>query len=264
MASVLPDRAVISVGGESRIAFLEGLVSCRVDDVVPGDLRYGALLTPQGKIVTDMMIHAFEDRLALDVPVSAADDLVRRLTLYKLRAPVTLERSGEVVVIGGEGPADPRAEGLPTRTVAASGPDDPEAVAAYHRARVEAGVPEATADFALGEAFPHDVNMDLTGGVDFRKGCFVGQEVVSRMRHRGTARRRTVIVEAQAPLPQTGAEMTADGKSVGRLGTVTGERGLAIVRVDRVGTAAEAEGVPVTVRVPEGAPFALAGADAAG
>lgn len=264
MTSVLPDRAVISVGGEGRVSFLEGLLSCRVEGIVPGELRYGALLTPQGKIVSDMFLHAFEDRIALDVPADAADDLVKRLTLYKLRAPVTVARTDEAVVVG-DGPADPRAEGVGGRAVAPAGAvRDEAAIATYHAARVARGLPDAVADFGLGEAFPHDVNMDVTGGVDFHKGCFVGQEVVSRMRHRGTARRRTVIVEADGALPESGTAVTADGREAGRLGTVAGTAGLAIVRIDRVGATADAGGVPVRVRVPDGASFTLAGEDAAG
>lgn len=262
MGSVLAGRAVISVGGEARVAFLEGLLSCRVEGIAPGELRYGALLTPQGKIVSDMFLHAFGDRIALDVPAEAAGDLARRLAMYKLRAAVTVARTDEAVIVG-EGPADPRAPGLPGRTIAAAGAAGDDS-AAYDAARIARGVPDAAVDFALGDAFPHDANMDLTGAVDFRKGCFVGQEVVSRMRHRGTARRRTVIVEADADLPETGAAVTADGREAGRLGTVRGRSGLALVRIDRVGDTAEAGGVPVRLRVPDGAPFALGKADAAG
>jgi len=262
VGSVLSGRAVIAVGGEARVAFLEGLLSCSVEGLAPGEVRYGALLTPQGKIVSDMFLHGFADRIALDVPSQAAQDLARRLAMYKLRAAVTVALTDEVVVVG-DGPADPRAPGLGGRTIAPAGTEDGDA-AAYHAARVARGVPDAVVDFPLGDAFPHDANMDLTGGVDFRKGCFVGQEVVSRMRHRGTARRRTIIVEADGPLPETGAAVTAGGREAGRLGTVVGNAGLATVRIDRVGDVAEAGGIAVRLRVPEGAPFALGKADADG
>ena len=266
VTSALPGRAVISVGGEARVSFLEGLLSCRVDPIEAGELRYGALLTPQGKITCDMFLHAFPgERIALDVPEDAAADLAKRLGMYKLRAAVTVERSDEIVVIG-EGPADPRAEGIATRAIRPAGAAgvDEQAVAAYHAARVARGVPDAVHDFALGSPFPHDVNMDITGGVDFHKGCFVGQEVVSRMRHRGTARRRTVIVEADADLPPTGATLMVDGREIGHLGTVAGRAALALVRIDKARPAAEVDGVHVRVRAPERAPFSVAEADAAG
>jgi len=263
--SRLADRAVLRVGGPERLAFLDGLLSTATDTLQPGDLAYGALLSPQGKILTDMMVFADADDVALDVPAAARAELIRRLTLYKLRAAVTLAETDEAVAVTfadrpGARP-DPRGEGLGRRLIApADAPEDPDVLARYTEARIARGVPDAGVDFVLGDTFPHDVNMDLTGGVDFKKGCFVGQEVVSRMRHRGTARRRTVIVEADAPLPETGTEITAAGRPAGRLGTRLDARGLALVRIDRIaaGGAAEADGVALKVRVPDGARFALA------
>lgn len=257
MGVVLAERSVVSIGGPDRLDFLDGLLSCRTENLAAGSLAYGALLTPQGKIVTDLFVHAFDDRVALDVPSVAADDVARRLAMYKLRAAVTVERTTEAVVLG-EGPDDPRGP-LGRRTVAAGA--EAGDTGTYHAARIRAGVPDAVIDFELGDAFPHDANMDITGGVDFAKGCFVGQEVVSRMRHRGTARRRTVIVEADADLPDTGTPVTVDGKVVGRLGTAQGRHGLAMVRIDRAGaSSAHTGGVALRLSAPPGAPFALAGA----
>lgn len=265
LTSVLPGRAVLRVGGAERAKFLDGLVSCATDDLAPGALTYGALLTPQGKIITDMMIFAETDSLALDVPQAVRADLMRRLSLYKLRAAVTLEEADTCVAVtfAEDGaPADPRAGNLGGRRLVApaDAAEDAEVLARYTAARIAAGVPDAQIDFALGDAFPHDANMDLTHGVDFKKGCFVGQEVVSRMRHRGTARRRTVIVDGSADLPPTGTEITHAGRPIGRLGTTLGARGLAVVRIDRTDGAGEADGVALSLRVPEGAPFALGAA----
>lgn len=261
--SRLPERSVIRVGGDDRLRFLDGLLSCQVAALSQGALAYGALLSPQGKILCDMMVFVDDETVALDVPESARDDLMRRLTLYKLRAAVSLEATDEAVAVTfAADPAarpDPRGKGLGGRRIApADTPVVPDILERYAAARIAAGVPDAVVDFALGDAFPHDVNMDLTGGVDFKKGCFVGQEVVSRMRHRGTARRRTVIVASEAPLPETGSEILADGRPAGRLGTRLAREGLATVRIDRVGAHADAAGVPIALRVPEGAPFSLA------
>ncbi|MEM8664422.1 MAG: folate-binding protein, partial [Pseudomonadota bacterium] len=152
---------------------------------------------------------------------------------------------------------------LGTRALVATDQDDAVGSGALKRfvaARIAAGVPEGSLDFALGDTFPHDANMDLTGGIDFAKGCFVGQEVVSRMRHRGTARRRTVRVEAQsATLPPTGSPILAGETAVGTLGTAQGREGLAIVRIDRTGKGPlTCAGVAITLTVPPGAPFVLA------
>lgn len=117
---------------------------------------------------------------------------------------------------------------------------------AYHALRIEAGISISGHDYALQDAFPHDVLLDQTSGLSFRKGCYVGQEVVSRMQHRGTTRRRVVIVSGDAALPASGTEIVAGGKPVGTLGSVSGNKGLAIVRIDRVGDAL-ARGVALSV-----------------
>ena len=257
MISALPGRSVIAVSGPDSAHFLDGLLTVAVEELAVGALAYGALLTPQGKILTDMMIYREADRFALDVPAEAADDLVRRLTMYKLRAAVTVQRTAEHVGVSAEeGIADPRAPTLLNRLVCAEEPPAGD-LSAYTRARIAAGVPDAVVDFALGDTFPHDANMDLTGGVDFKKGCFVGQEVVSRMRHRGTARRRTVVVSGRAPLPAPGTPLTLDGRAVGRMGVSDGGTGLALVRIDRTDGTAEADGVALTLAPPPGAPFTL-------
>lgn len=260
--TVLPGRAVIAVTGADRARFLDGLLSCEVADLASGASAYGALLTPQGKIVTDVFVFAEADRIALDVPAAAADELMRRLGLYKLRAAVALERTDEAVAVG-TGPDDPRGPALGGRTIVAGGTADAAEVAAYHARRIAAVVPDAIIDFTLGDAFPHDANMDLNHGVDFAKGCFVGQEVVSRMRHRGTARRRTVRVSADAALPPSGTPLTVGGREIGTLGTVEGMEGLAIVRIDRTRGDAEAAGIAVRLAPPPGAPFRLAVDEAA-
>ncbi len=131
----------------------------------------------------------------------------------------------------------------------------------WDRLRIAAAVAESGTDYGLGEAFPHDVLLDQLGGVGFRKGCYVGQEVVSRMQHRGTARRRLLIAAGAAPLPPAGTEIAAGGRVLGQLGTVAGSDGLAIVRLDRVKDALDAGlpiaagGVPVALSIPEWASF---------
>lgn len=256
-----PGRRVIRVGGDERVHFLESLLTCRIENQPAGSLVYGALLTPQGKIVSDLMAFVGEDDIALDVPAAAADDLVRRLTLYRLRAKVTLEATDEAVVVGpaGFGTPDPRGKEIGGRTlVAEDTPLNEAALAAYHARRHAAVAPEAGRDYGLVDAFPHDANMDVTHGVDFKKGCFVGQEVVSRMQHRGTARRRTVRVKGNAPLPEPGTPLEQNGKPVGTMGSSTGATGLAVVRIDRAGPKVAAAGTPLTLTVPDDAPFALA------
>lgn len=144
---------------------------------------------------------------------------------------------------------------------AAAGGDD--GIDAWQAFRISQGVAESGADYALGDAFPHDVLLDETGGVGFRKGCYVGQEVVSRMQHRGTARRRVMIASAETSLPPTGTDILAGGRSIGSLGSVSGSQALAIVRIDRVRDAQDtgqqivAGGVALTLSIPAWAKYRL-------
>jgi folate-binding protein YgfZ len=144
---------------------------------------------------------------------------------------------------------------------AEQGSGDGRDLAAWHALRIAGGVAESGADYQLGDAFPHDVLLDQMSGVGFGKGCYVGQEVVSRMQHRGTARRRVLLVSAVGPLPAPGTELTVEGKPVGALGSVSGKQGLAIARIDRVKSAIDngrdilADGIPVTLAIPGWAKF---------
>ncbi|HEX2147503.1 MAG TPA: folate-binding protein YgfZ [Pseudorhizobium sp.] len=261
----LPDRRFIRVSGSGAEDFLQNLITTDLVSLEPGKACPGALLTPQGKILFDFMIWRDNDGFILEMDMGQQDGLLRRLTMYKLRAPVdlvALEEEGLTVAWGDEA----RSEGVMDSRFAKAGislvrmmtlsvPEAP--TGDYESLRVTAGVAVSGADFALQDAFPHDVLMDLNDGLSFRKGCYVGQEVVSRMQHRGTARRRVVQISSDVPLPPSGTEITADGKPVGALGTVRGNAGLAILRIDRVGAALSAgmpllaEQVAVTARLPE-------------
>lgn len=262
----LSSRAVIAIGGEDAAAFLDRLVTCDMERVAARGAAAGALLTAQGKILSDFILLKAGDGYLLDAPRQTAADLLKRLTMFRLRAAVTLaDASGDLAVLAvwnapappampGRLIADPRHPGLGHRAYvprAALGPAEAFAGATivgeadYDAHRIALGVPEGGADFAFGDAFPHDAGLDALGGVAFDKGCYVGQEVVSRMQHRGTARRRPVQVTADATLPPPGTPVEADGKAAGALGSIDGHHGIAILRLDRVKAARDA-GRPVT------------------
>ncbi|MEP9352123.1 folate-binding protein [Xanthobacter sp. KR7-65] len=271
----LTDRALIRASGPEASKFLHGVITCNVQTMAVGDSRYGALLTPQGKIISDFLFYKEgEDVFLFDVPAERVDDLLKRLIFHRLRAKVAFEKADDLAVAGvfGEagatpgGPlyADPRFPGLGQRLVlppAVAGELSAD-LAAYEAHRIALGIPRGGSDFAYGDTFPHEADMDQLGGVDFKKGCYVGQEVVSRMEHRSTPRNRLVEVLFAAPLA-VGQEITAGDKSVGQLTSVTEGRGIATVRLDRA-TDARAEGVPlragaveVELRKPEWATFPL-------
>jgi len=253
-AAILESHAAISVSGAEARHLLQGLVTSDVDDMEPGTARNSALLTPQGKILFEFILYAdTPDRFLLDTLREPAPELVKRLTFYRLRAKVEItEMPDHIVALWGDespqaGPrrfADPRLPALGRRAILPS--SELEATlsdcmrvseSAYQTHRIALGVAELGPDYGSGEIFPHEADLDQLGGVDFAKGCFIGQEVVSRMHHRGTARSRFVPVEIDGPAPEAGTGIEAGGRTIGKMGSSAGNRGLALLRLDRVGDA---------------------------
>lgn len=242
-AVFLKDRSLIAVGGAEAESFLQNLITTDIVSMSADEARPGALLTPQGKILFDFMIWRDDGGFVIETDAAQREALIKRLTMYRLRAPVTLTPDAEdgVTVSWGENAGDGARDSRFTRAgvtlLRRAGHHGSSNEALYDALRIEHGIVTSGPDYALQDAFPHDVLMDFNGGLSFKKGCYVGQEVVSRMQHRGTARRRVVTVSAGAALPASGTEITANGKPVGTLGSVEGQRGLAIVRIDRAGEA---------------------------
>lgn len=261
-SAFLPDRAFVRLAGADAEHFLHNLITTDLGTLGENELKPGALLTPQGKILFDFLISRHGEGFLIDIRSDQLDAFIRRMTMYKLRAAVTIEalpETGATVTWGeaGDGVMDLRFGLAGTevrRQVGRIGEAGDRG--RYDALRILHGVPESGADYALQDAFPHDVLFDKSGGVSFRKGCYVGQEVVSRMQHRSTARRRVVIVSADSALPVSGTDLTIGGRPIGTLGTIAGERGLAIIRIDKAGEAMStgerilAGDVPVSVALP--------------
>jgi folate-binding protein YgfZ len=262
---VLPNRGIVAVNGSDATKLLQGLVTNDVALLDTQPAIYAGLLSPQGKILFDFIVVKMPDGALIDVAKDQAAALVKRLTMYKLRAAVTIadvSADHTVVAAFGQGAqfgqgivySDPRLPDLGLRAIVET--KDAVAVstdaAAYHAFRIGLGVPEGGLDYAFGDAFPHEALFDQLHGVSFTKGCYVGQEIVSRMEHRGTARKRIVPVDADGPLVE-GAAVVAGDVEIGRVGSVSGSRGLALLRLDRVDEFA-AKGVPLTAG---GAPIAV-------
>ena len=216
-AALLPDRGVLKVAGDDARSFLHGLVSADILKLGAGEARFCALLSPQGKIIADFIVVEAPAHdgggFFLDVPRAVAKPLLDKLNLYKLRSRLTVGDSSDTLGVlaawDGEGIAtlafglcyaDPRLPALGLRAIlppqraadaaAALGAVLVDA-SAYEGHRIALGIPHGGVDFQYGDAFPHEADMDQLGGVDFTKGCYVGQEVVSRMEHRGSARTRS-------------------------------------------------------------------------
>ena len=274
----LADRTAIKISGTDAHKFLQDVVTNDVTKAVEGKAVHAALLTPQGKILFDFLLLDQGDHFLLECDRDTVGDLIKRLTFYKLRASVEFaDLSNEVNVWAawdhepecGEGAikyADPRLEALGFRIVAPVSQDMTQTgcnvvnEGAYHAHRISMGIPEAGKDYALGDTFPHDAGYDQLNGVDFQKGCYVGQEVVSRIQHRGTARKRIVPVRGVSDL-STGASITAGDMSIGVMGSVSGDTGLATVRLDRAekaisdGQSLNAGGIEISLEQPDWASF---------
>ena len=293
----LSDRSLIRVGGAEAQHFLQNLVTADIDGMSENGASAGALLTPQGKILFDFLIYRQEDGYLLDAPSATAAELLKRLTFYRLRAKVELELlSADIGVIAlwddSEAPGsslddapngaldsamavvtDPRLHALgqriagPVADITSKLGGTSSDLAAYDHYRILQGVPEGLKDYDYSDIFPHDADLDQLGGVSFSKGCYVGQEVVSRMQHRGNARKRFVQIESSAALPEKGTDIVAGGKSLGSLGSSSsiGDRavGLALLRLDKVAQAKD-NGIPlqcgdakILVKLPLWASFTL-------
>jgi hypothetical protein len=281
-AALLTDRGVVKVSGPDARRFLNGLFTADIETMTEATPRYAALLTPQGKILADFFVAQQEQQeqpevfFLIDCEKALVGALTAKLALYKLRARVGIEDVSDATAVlalwndppsaaqprdpsaprdgGALSSADPRLAALGWRAI--SSPALAHDLArkqgaefvpahAYEAHRIALGAPRGGCDFAYGDAFPHEADMDQLNGVDFAKGCYVGQEVVSRMQHRGTARSRVVPVGIEGDAPAPGTPVTAGDKTVGAMGSSAGAHGLALLRLDRV---AEAIAAGLTVR----------------
>ena len=252
---LLKDRGVVEVAGPDASSFLQGLITNDMTDVADGRAIYAALLTPQGKIIHDFLIaQGTSEAFWLDCVRANAADLAARLKKYKLRAKVTItDRSAELHVIA-NGQAgvtfeDPRLPALGTRAITTTPGDAQTDDSAYDEHRLLLGVPDAATDIPPETLFPLDCNFEELHGVSFDKGCYVGQELTARMKHRATARRRMLPVTADAALPPPGTPIKRGATDIGELRGAIGNKGLALIRLDRLGDAKEASAGDTPIRI---------------
>ncbi len=255
---ILSSRSIFKVSGSEAAGFLNRVLTCRVDNIEIGQCRPGALLTPQGKILTDLFLFNTNDGLFLDLPVSEADTIVKRLSLLKLRADVAFEaltdfrvfvsesrdQTGDGIIVSAQ---DPRTEHELVRgiiqTANAPEEDDP---AGWKDLRFRLVLPECGLDYSPSSLFPADINMDLTVSVDFKKGCFIGQEVASRMKRKAEVRKRTLHVSGARDVV-SGDTLTAGESSLGEVLNWHEDHGMVLTRLDRLTKASEND-VPVTLK----------------
>lgn len=256
--ALLRDRALLAVTGPDWRTFLQGQLTQDVDTLAVGELRFGALLSPQGRLLFDLFILGREDGCWLDVAADRREALIARLTIFRLRARVELApQTGPVVALWNtERPepgfaVDPRLSALGLRGY---GDVEPPGVradsAAYETRRLALGVPD-TADYGDDKTYPIEANFDLLNGIDFRKGCFVGQETTSRMKRRGQIRSRMLPIAFDGPPPTFGAEVLNGDLRAGLVLSGNTGRAIALLRLDRIEDAAlTVDGRPVSVDRP--------------
>ncbi|OLF72395.1 hypothetical protein AWH62_11235 [Maricaulis sp. W15] len=252
---ILPDRQILSVAGPDARDLLQRIITADVTGLTAGQCRPGALLTPQGKIMVDFLVFADGETIWLDVPAAAADMLLKRLTLFKLRAKAEIVLNSDLIAVWSTSPfpgsaEDPRLAGRVHRGIGESGSE----VRALDRLEIEAGVPAFGRDYGEADVFPTDVNLDAFGGVGWKKGCFIGQEVVSRMKRRGTIRKRSLPATFAAEAPPPGTAVMAGPTTVGAISASLGHHAVILARLDRLRAAehyCEADGQEATIVVPD-------------
>lgn len=258
MKTVLNDRAIIAVSGAEARSFLQGLITNDVDKLTSDLPLYAALLTAQGKILFDFLLYEHDGAILLDCARVVAEAFEKRLCMYRLRAKVEITMRGDLAVVASwnstanGGWRDPRLAELGHRSITLDILDEPSANA-FTAHRLDLGVPEGC-DFGQ-DTFALDGDLEELNGVSFDKGCYVGQELTARMKHRGTARKKLLPIEAtEGGLPPPGSRVLANGIDLGAITSIYQSRGFALLRLDRLAEAQNAmtvsEGTPLVVRKP--------------
>ncbi|WGM31964.1 folate-binding protein YgfZ [Brevundimonas sp. NIBR11] len=249
----LDSRALIRVSGPDAKPFLHNLLTQDVETLAAGHLRFGALLSPPGRLLFDLFLWGEDDAVVLDVAADKRDALMQRLSMYKLRAKVEVAADDRSVFVSWQGVAegfvpDPRTSALGGRTLGDFTATATENDWSAHRLAV--GVPDPTRDADDG-TYPIEANFDLLKGIDFQKGCFVGQETTSRMKRRGEIKKRMLPLTFDGPAPAVGAELLNGELRAGEVLTGRDGGAMALVRLDRIDGALTVDGRAVTVIRPD-------------
>lgn len=250
----LDSRALISVKGEEAKPFLHNLLTQDVETLADGELRFGALLSPPGRLLFDLFIVGQNDGVLLDVAANRREALLVRLSMYRLRAKVDVRADDRPVFAVWDGEADgfcpdPRTPTLGGRAyggAAVTNASEDE----YDAHRLAVGVPEPATDAPSDKTYPIEANFDLLNGIDFHKGCFVGQETTSRMKRRGAVRNRMLPITFEGPPPPFGAEVLNGELRAGEVLSGRDGAAMALLRLDRLDGQLTVEGRPITVRRP--------------
>ncbi len=246
------NRAVISVSGADSITFLQGIISNDITFLEKQPSIYAYILTPQGKYLFDVFITLSGEKYIIDVAAEDAEALMKKLKMYKLRSKVELaDISSEFTILwspAGNGVPDPRSANMGKRLLASKSQPASSDLSQYHAARVENNIPEGVYDLEKEKSYPLHYRMNELNGVDYKKGCYVGQEVTARTHHRGVVRRTTYTVTANSPL-SSGAEVISNEKPSGRLLTVSGNKAIALLEKEVVESGAPLTTLGIALKI---------------
>ncbi len=252
----LPHRGVLEINGADRVAFLNGLASNDVSKAGPGQAVWAALLTPQGKYLVDFFILSDGERLLLDMPLAEIPALLQKLRRFKLRAAVDIKDSSEQLQVfaawDGVPPqipltaADPRLPHAGYRCLSEDGVQSNATVQDYAAHRIALGLPDGVPDLEPDKTLLLEAGFDELSGVDWEKGCYMGQELTARTKYRGLIKRRLLPVKLERPGIPAGTPIMADGQEAGTLRSSEGGLGLATLRLDSLNKTLSAEGAQIT------------------
>ncbi len=251
----LDSRALIRVSGADAKPFLHTLLPQDVETLSDGELRFGALLSPPGRLLFDLFLIGEADGVLLDVAADRREALLQRLSMYRLRARVTVEADDRAVFASWPGVADgfiadPRTPGLGGRRY--GGERETDATEIDGQAlRLAVGVPDPARDAPSDKTYPIEADFDLLNGIDFAKGCFVGQETTSRMKRRGAIKTRMLPIAFDGPPPPFGSEILNGDLRAGEVLSGIDNAAMALLRLDRTDGVLTVDGRPVTVRRPD-------------
>jgi folate-binding protein YgfZ len=253
-------RGVIAVSGPDRVSFLNGLVSNDIALAAPGRAVWAALLTAQGRYVTDFFVFAEDDRLLLDAPAAVVPDLLKKLSRYRLRAAVALDDVSEFCSVyaawDGVPPEvpvtapDPRLQGAGFRMISTEPLDANATADAYAAFRLALGLPDGPPDLEPDKTLLLEAGFDELNGVDWKKGCYMGQELTARTKYRGLVKRRLVPVELDGAVLLPGTPVLAEGAEVGTIRSAAGMLALASLRIDALHKPLIAGSSLVTPKIP--------------
>jgi folate-binding protein YgfZ len=258
--TLLPERGVIAVEGDDRVAFLQGLVSNDVEAVAPGRAVWAALLSPQGKWLADFFVFSDGERLLLDCEREQVPVLIQRLGRFRLRMKVVVRAEPELLVhaawperpeVAGVVAADPRLPGFAWRALAAEPLVQTATPEDWDRLRLAAGLPDGSKDMDADRGLLLEAGFDELAGVSWSKGCYMGQELTARTKYRGLVKRRLVPVLVDGPLPASGSVVLRDGQEVGVMRSGRDQAGLALLRLDALDGPLQCGEAVLTPRVPD-------------